>query len=98
MSDIRCEICGRPPFVHLTQIVDGVTRQSAYCREHVPSESGFPLPSPSDEVRIVEQLIAQAESQEMDPAQKAEVLKELRTLAEDIAAGRRRLGDDSDEG
>ena len=98
MSDVRCEICGRTPFVHLTQIVDGVMRQSWYCREHVPSESGFPLPSPSDEVRLVEQMIAQAEAQEMDSAQKAEVLKELRSLAEDIAAGRRRLGDDDDEG
>ena len=97
MSDVRCKVCGRLPFFHFTEIVDGVVRQFAYCRQHVPPELGMPLPNPSDEVKLVEQLIAQVQTEEMDSAQKAEALKELRGLAEDITAGRRRLGDDNDE-
>ena len=50
-------------------------------------------PTPAEEVKIVEQMIAQLDAREMDAAEKTKFRDELQQLVEDIRAGRRRLGD-----
>jgi hypothetical protein len=95
MSSIGCKVCGKPAVVHLTDVawLSGRKPESHYCRDHVPVEIRSRMPAPADEGRIVEQLIAQLDARNMDPAEKAKAREELRQLAADTAAGRRRLGE-----
>jgi hypothetical protein len=88
-----CEVCGKPASVHLTDIDEARSPQKMehhYCRDHLPPDMRR---SPEDEVKAVQQMIAQLDAREMDPAQKDEFRWELHKLAEDIAAGRKRFGD-----
>jgi hypothetical protein len=64
-----------------------------YCTDHAPPEIQGQLPSAADEVKIVERLIDQLESRDMDESEKTTFRQELQQLAEDIRAGRRRLED-----
>jgi hypothetical protein len=91
-----CDVCGKPGSVHVCEIRDGVKTSRSFCVEHVPSEmrDKIPVPTAADEVKMVEQMIAQLDLREdMDAAQKAEFRRELQQLAEDIKAGRKRFGD-----
>ena len=95
MSSGDCEVCGKPSCIHLTEVEGGspVKREHHYCRNHAPPDIKAKMPGLADEVKLVEQLIARVEAKEMDPDQKAKFRAELKKLAEDIAAGRKRLGD-----
>lgn len=92
---MKCEVCGKPSTVHLAEVEVGspVKREHHYCWEHLPPELGVKRPSPTDEVKIVEQMIAQLDAREMDDAEKMKFREELQQLAEDIRTGQRRLGD-----
>jgi hypothetical protein len=92
---IGCEVCGKPSSVHLTEVdVDSaVKREHHYCWEHSPPELGAARPSPADEVKAIEQMIAQLDANQMDHAEKAKSRAELQQLAKDIRSGRRRLSD-----
>jgi hypothetical protein len=40
---MRCEVCGKPAFVHLTQVNDGVQTDLHLCIEHAEAKMGRPL-------------------------------------------------------
>jgi hypothetical protein len=96
MSAIVCEVCGKPSSIHLTDVDPTRVPQKVdhhYCREHAPPEIQAKLGGPEDEARRVEQMIAQLDARDLDPAETAEFRRELEKLAEDIRAGRKRFGD-----
>ena len=96
---MECEVCGKASTVHLTEIKFRllfwfpVKREHHYCWEHSPPELGAKRPTQAEELKIVEQMIAQLDAREMNEAEKAKHREELKQLAEEIRAGRRRLGD-----
>ena len=91
-----CDVCGKPGSVHVCEIRDGVKTSRSFCVEHMPPElrDKMPVATAADEVKMVEQMIAQLDLRDdMDAAQRAEFRRELEQLAEDIRAGRKRFGD-----
>lgn len=95
MSSTDCEVCGKPSCIHTTE-VEGrspLKREHHYCREHAPPEIEAEMPTPAEEVKMVEEMIAELDEGDADPELKAQFRQQLKKLAEDIAAGRRRFGD-----
>jgi hypothetical protein len=93
---MHCEVCGKTAFIHLTDVNESRVPQKVshhYCRDHMPPEIKAKMGGPEDEIKRVEQMIAQLDAREMDSVEKAECRQELQKLAEDIAAGRKRFGD-----
>src|SRR5947208_412570 len=76
MNPGECEVCGNPSSVHLTEVEVGSPVKHHYCWEHSPPEVRAKRPTPTDEVKIVEQMIAQLDTREMNEAEKAKFREE----------------------
>jgi hypothetical protein len=88
-----CEVCGKSAFMHLTEIIAGSNHKVShhYCQEHVPPSMQT---NQQDELKTVYALLEKLESRDdIDSGVKAKFREQLKKLAEDIAAGRKRFGD-----
>ena len=91
MTAAVCEVCGNPAPFGVTEVDEssGTTRTRHFCSTHAPQ---WLVPTAADEVKLVGELVDRLDdASDWTPEQKAEHREELRKLAEDIAAGRRRL-------
>jgi len=90
-----CEVCGKPPSVHMTEVSVGssasVKREHHYCWDHAPAS--IKRPTVADDLSSIEDLLAALEKKDMDTAVKAAMRGQLEQLREDVKAGRRRLTD-----
>lgn len=102
---MKCEVCGKPSVVHLTQIKHRllfwfpVKREHHYCLDHSPPEMRDKLPfgphrTPAEEAALLRKHLADIDEQISDPSLRAEARAEIEQLIADIESGKRRLGDD----
>ncbi len=90
----RCDVCGKPGIVHLTEIRDGVQTNQSLCGEHAPPEIRAELPAtPAEEIAHLRKLMSEVDRRVPDPVQREEFKAEIDKIIADIEAGRRRLGD-----
>ena len=67
----RCDVCGQPGPIHLTEARDGQKTSQTLCTEHAPPELRAMLPTtPAEEIAQLRRMKDEADRQVADPAQR----------------------------
>ena len=98
----KCDVCGAPSLLHITDCSGIENVSHSYCFEHLPEEHRDrileampygPHRTPAEEVAFLRQQLVEVEQQLANPDYRAEFIAETEQMIADIEAGRRRLGD-----